>query len=195
MKKTDLRLAALVLAAGESKRFGEENKLLFEVSGKALLRIVVDALVELEWSELMVVLGHEAEAVEKILAGSGARCLRNPRYREGMGSTLGFGIRNLDTRAIDGVLVSLGDLPRLKNRHVTAVIEAFESCGGDRVVIPTFQGRRGHPVCFPLRMVGELSKLSGDRGARKLIDSEEPPPLLLPMSDDACIRDMDTKNA
>jgi len=185
-------LVAIVLAAGESKRFGASNKLLHRVDGVPLVNRVLAALSGRLISETIVVLGHESEQVAEVLVGENLRIVRNPDFHLGMGSSLRCAVSALKRPFPGGVLVCLADLPDLSRAHVRAVVERFWEASGDSIVVPVYEGKRGHPVCFPRQLLPELEELSGDEGARKIIESRKETVVFLNFDDDACIRDMDS---
>ncbi|MDQ8199092.1 nucleotidyltransferase family protein [Pelagicoccus enzymogenes] len=187
-----MRLGAVVLAAGQSRRFGVANKLLHVVDGEPLLARVLAAFEGLDLAEVVVVTGYQANRIEPLLEGRKLRSVFNASFEEGMGSSLACGVRSLEDAGLDGLLLSLGDLPRLKRQHVARVIQAFQRKGGEAIVQPRFQGVRGHPVCFPKRCLESLKALSGDQGAREVLATEGDSVVFLDMDDDACVRDMDT---
>lgn len=191
MSSFEPRLGVVLLAAGESKRFGKENKLLYQIDGDSLLRRSLDAMLSVAPDDFVVVVGHQAEEIESLVRDRPVRCIRNARYREGMGTSLACGAAALNAQALDGVLVCLGDLPSLEARHAAAIVSRFVEIEADKIVVPRFRGKRGHPVCFPIRMVAELGKLSGDSGARDLILRNPRFVEFLEMPDDGCIRDLD----
>jgi molybdenum cofactor cytidylyltransferase len=157
-------VAALVLAAGRSSRAGG-SKLLAMLDGKPLLRHAVDAALASRAASVTVVTGHAADAVAAALAGSGARLVHNPRFAEGLSTSLATGIGAIDA---DGALVVLADMPRVTAATIDRLIAAFEA--GAEIVVPTNGGRRGNPVLWHRRYFGELATLSGDTGARSLIE-------------------------
>jgi molybdenum cofactor cytidylyltransferase len=157
-------VAALVLAAGRSSRAGG-SKLLAMLDGKPLLRHAVDAALASRAASVTVVTGHAADAVAAALAGSGARLVHNPRFAEGLSTSLATGIGAIDA---DGALVVLADMPRVTAATIDRLIAAFEA--GAEIVVPTNGGRRGNPVLWHRRYFGELATLSGDTGARALIE-------------------------
>lgn len=186
------RLSAVVLAAGQSKRFGLENKLLHEVDGVPLLRRVLRCFEEVGLKEVWVVLGYESEEVSRVLIGTAAKTVVNSRFEEGMGTSLACGVGALGTEDIEGFLLCLGDLPHLTGRHVEKVVEAFCSEGGHKIIVPVFEDTRGHPVCLPARYRTDLARLSGDEGAKRLIERNSSVVRFLPMPDSGCIQDLDS---
>lgn len=166
------RVAGLVLAAGASTRMGAgRNKLLEEVEGAPLIHGPVDALLSAEVDEVLVVLGHDEEGVRACLRSRPVRLVRHARWAEGMAGSIACGIRAIERRTsgIEGVLVTLGDLPGLRARHVRPLLEAFDSAPPGAIFRPSHGGRPGHPVLFDRRYWRELAGLRGDEGARDLL--------------------------
>ncbi len=163
---------AVILAAGPSLRFGESNKLLFEVAGRPMLLRVVDAVKAGGVGKTVVVTGADYASITSLLLGYGVKLVRNERWPEGMGTSLAKGVKALDRENCGGILVCLGDLPFLSSRMVRRVIGVFRQQGCERIVVPKFKGRRGHPVIFPGSYGMELGKLAGDEGARSILNSE-----------------------
>lgn len=167
MSRRAPRVAALVLAAGRSARMGGVNKLLAEIGGRPLLARVVDALLATPARPLIVVTGHQARAVSAALGGRDLRFVHNPEYAEGIGASIRTGVRALEAK-LDGALVCLGDLPHLCAASVADLLDAFAP---DRISVPVHGGRRGHPVLFGRRFFDELARLTGDRGARGVLEA------------------------
>lgn len=194
------RVVGLVLAAGASTRMGAgRNKLLEEVDGKPLVVWPVDALREAGVEAVFAVTGHEAARVEAVLDGA-ARPLRFDGWAEGMGASLAFGVRALSRRVEwDGLIVCLGDLPRVRAGVVRRVVDAFVgaaeesgAAGLDRVCVPTVDGRDGHPVLFGSAHRPALEALEGDRGARTVIEAAGSRVLRIEVADTSILRDVDT---
>ena len=165
------KIHAVILAAGSSRRFGKGNKLLMEVNGRSMLQRVVDAVLIGGVDGTVVVTGADHASVTSLLRGSGVKLVRNERWEEGMGTSLATGVKALDGKNCGGILVCLGDLPFLSSRMVGRVIEVFRQNGCERIVVPKVKGRRGHPVIFPGSYRKELGKITGDEGARSLLNS------------------------
>lgn len=162
------RVAAIVLAAGRSTRFGPENKLLASVQGEPMVRRAVRAALGSAAAETIVVTGHMAEAVEGALAGLPVRFARNPDYAEGQSTSLRVGIAAVP-EGCEAAVVLLGDMPLVDAATVDRVIGAYRPQAGALVVVPTHEGRRGNPVLWSRRFFRDLQGLTGDLGARSLI--------------------------
>lgn len=199
------RIAAIVLAAGRSARMGAAtNKLLEVVAGRPLVAWPVDAMREAGLAPIVVVTGFEAARVRESLADRGCVFVEHERWGEGMGSSLAAAVSRLDSISpeLDAVVVSVGDLPGLRARHVDSVIAATPAESGgalrsvrERIVVPTCRGRAGHPVLFGRFCWGELARLSGDRGGRSVVAAHGERVVRIDLDDEAILVDIDTPDA
>lgn len=183
-------MAALVLAAGRSTRFGPENKLLAELEGRPLVAHVVAAVQAAGLAPLLVT-GHEAEAVRAAVPM--LRAVHNPDYAEGMATSLRAGISALPA-TVGAVLVLLGDMPRVKASTLRALIAAAQT-PGVKAVVPAYAGRRGNPVLLKRALFPSIMALHGDSGARKLLDAAGDAVLVLEVDDPGVLADFDTPEA
>jgi len=186
------RVAGLVLAAGSSSRMPEGNKLLEEVEGVPMVARAVDVLVEAGVDEVMVVTGHQAEAVEDALGDRPVRTVHNPRHVEGMSTSLRAGVASLPP-GVDGVLVMLGDMPRVQPEHVRAVVGGFGPDEGRAICIPVHAGKRGHPVLLASRFFPDILGIRGDVGARGVVADHPDLVYEVPVDDPGVLLDVDTR--
>ena len=161
-------IAAVILAAGRSTRMGGPNKLLAELGGKPMVRIVTEQVLGSKASSVTVVTGHQAAEVEKALAGLKVKFVRNPDFAAGLASSVRTGIAAVPETA-DGAVVCLGDMPLIDAKLIDRLIEAFAPDRGHLVAVPVSDNRRGNPVLWSRRFFKELMTLDGDIGARNLI--------------------------
>jgi molybdenum cofactor cytidylyltransferase len=161
-------VAAVILAAGRSTRMGGPNKLLAELGGKTLVRIVTEQALASKASSVIVVTGHQADQVESALAGLKVKFVRNGDFADGLASSVKAGIAAVPAAA-DGAVVCLGDMPLIDARLIDRLIGAFAPDRGNLIAVPVSDGRRGNPVLWSRRFFGELMTLDGDIGARHLI--------------------------
>jgi molybdenum cofactor cytidylyltransferase len=185
------RVAALILAAGQSRRMGAQNKLLAPLDGAPLVTRAVDAALASRARPVVVVTGHEADAVRAALAGRDLVWAENPDAASGMASSLRAGLAALPA-SVDAVLVCLGDMPRVTAAHLDAIAAAYDPAGDATIVVPTHQRKRGHPVLFARRHFAEMAGLEGDVGARALIDAHADAVRLVPVDDSGVTLDVDT---
>ena len=183
-------IAALLLAAGASRRFGGGlQKLVQDLNGRPVVRWSAESLIGAPVDEVIVVVGSSDGPVRDALAGLNVRFVRNAAADEGMASSIAVGVSAL-TAETQAVLVALGDEPLVGRDPVRRVIERYRQ-GGASVIAPTFRGVRGHPVLFDRTVFPELAALSGDRGARAVAD-RDPARLALVELDVAKPVDVDT---
>ena len=188
------KIAAVVLAAGQSRRMGQVNKLLAPVDGKPMVSHVIESLQASQARPLAVVTGHDYAAVEAVLPKNGFTLTHNPNYASGLSSSLRRGLAALP-EDIDGALVCLGDMPRISKAVVNRLIAAFNPVEGRAICVPTWQGKRGNPVLFARRFFAEMLEVAGDTGARALIGEHAEVVCEVPMDDDAVLLDIDTPEA
>ena len=162
------RIAAVVLAAGQSRRMGPENKPLAELGDKTMVAQVVEQALASRAAPVVVVTGHQREAVEAALHDLDIQCVHNPDYARGLSTSLHRGLAAVPAEA-DGVVVCLGDMPRVEAAAIDRLIAAFNPLEGRAVCVPTWGGKRGNPVLFARRFLAEMQEIEGDVGARHLI--------------------------
>ncbi|MEL6961974.1 MAG: molybdopterin-binding/glycosyltransferase family 2 protein [Pseudomonadota bacterium] len=187
-------VAALVLAAGRSTRMGQENKLLVDIDGKPMVNHAIDAMLNSKVDHVVVVIGHEAEAVREVIGERAVTIAYNPAFAEGLSTSLAAGIDALPTN-IDGVLVGLGDMPRLGPGDIDRLVAAFDPSEGRAICVPTVNGKRGNPVLFSNEFLDEIRGIEGDVGARHLIGAHHDRVFEVEMGNDAALIDVDTKDA
>ena len=188
------RIAALVLAAGQSRRMGSRNKLLASVDGVPMVVRAVDAAMPGVNAGVYVVTGHEHEQVAGALAGRDVQVVHNPRYAEGLSTSLSRGLAAL-TQDVDGVLICLGDMPRVTTAHIESLVEAFNPLEGRAICVPMWEGKRGHPVLWARRFFAEMADIKGDVGARHLLGEYAELVCEIPVTDDGVLLDVDSPAA
>jgi molybdenum cofactor cytidylyltransferase len=180
-------VAALVLAAGGSTRMGDRHKLTASLGDRPLVAHAVDTVLASRARPVVVVTGHQAEAVRASLGGREVTFVANPEWSTGLASSLRAGLAGLP-QAVDGVLVCLGDMPRIRAATLDALLDAFT--GPQSIVTPEYLGRRGHPVLFGRGHFAELARTTGDVGARALLERHAP--RAVPVADPGVLVDVDT---
>ncbi len=171
-----VRVAAVVLAAGRSLRMAPRNKLLVEdADGVAMAARVVRACCASRVDEVVVVVGHEAGAVEAAVRALGdgvlggrVRFVRAAGFADGMSVSLRAGVASLGG-GIGAALVCLGDMPMVGAEAMDTVMGAWCPDAARLIVVPVHGGERGNPVLWDRRYFAEMAGLSGDVGARGLL--------------------------
>jgi molybdenum cofactor cytidylyltransferase len=155
---------------------------------------VVDALLASSARPVIVVTGHEAEALRTALSRRDVIFVHNPDYADGLSTSLKSGLAALP-EGCDGVLVCLGDMPKLRPLHINRLIAAFNPAEGRAICVPTSSGERGNPVLWGADYFAEMQTVKGDIGAKHLIGIYDDQVCEVVMEDDAVLRDIDTPQA
>jgi molybdenum cofactor cytidylyltransferase len=188
------RVAALLLAAGQSSRMGGPNKLLAEIGGQPMVARTAQRLLSSHARPIIAVLGNQADDVDAALGRLPVERVRNPAFAEGLSTSLKRGIAALPPD-IDGVIVCLGDMPLVAGRDLDRLIAAFNSLEGRAIVVPTRGGKRGNPVLWARRFLPEMAELAGDVGAKHLIGEHADQVFEVEMDSDGVLVDVDTPDA
>jgi molybdenum cofactor cytidylyltransferase len=185
-----VNISAILLGAGESKRMGKD-KLSLPWGKETVLEHCLRILLQSEVNEVIVVLNHPFLQLANGRKESRLKVVFNPRYRDGMSTSIRRGLRVVDPRS-QGVLIALGDQPRLNTRTINYLIRAF-ALGRGKIVIPFFQRKMGHPVIFHRRYERELKRLKGDVGGRSIIERHPQEVMKVRVRSSGVIRDIDTR--
>lgn len=189
------RIAALLLAAGGGRRLGGRPKALLPHRGRPLVEHAVAVLRAAGCSRIHVVLGAEAATVRARAELPGCVLVDNPRWADGMGSSLRAGLESLAGTGAEAALVSLVDQPGIGPEAVARVLAAYESAGaGKALVAAAYGGERGHPVLFGAEhWAGIAATATGDRGARAYLKAHADEITLVECGDVARPYDIDTE--
>ena len=161
--------AAIVLAAGLSRRMGRP-KLLLDLRGKPVIRHTTERLFAAGLKQVLVVVGPQHDALGKALEGLDVRLVVNPAPEAGQGSSVSAGIRALPP-GTGAALIALGDQPGLSTDVIRKLREALESTGKS-IAAPRYADGLGNPVLFAAEVFPELLVLAGDRGARSVVEKD-----------------------
>jgi len=188
-------IAALVLAAGRSRRMAPHNKLLVaDRTGKTMIARVVDNVLSSNARPVLVVTGHQAEQIQHALGGRPVRYVHAADYAEGLSASLKAGIAAVPDECA-AALVCLGDMPLVTGRMIDRLLSAYDPDEGRLIVLPTFRGKQGNPMLWDRRFFAEILQISGDSGARFLVGKHVEIVAEVEMADDAVLRDFDTTDS
>jgi len=163
-------ISAIVPAAGLSSRMGGPlPKPLLPWGASTVIETVVSTLLAAGVADVIVVTGHQREAVEAALAGRAVRCVHNLDYAGGeMLSAIQAGMAAAHP-ASAGALLALADQPQMQLDVVQQVLRAFDDSAGQALVIPSYAMRRGHPILLPRRLWDEVLALPAGATLRTAI--------------------------
>jgi len=184
------RCAAVVLAAGLSRRMGAQNKLLLPMAGQPMIRRVVASVLAAGFDEVVVVLGHQAEDVQNALAPLEVRCVINSDFETGQVSSVRTGLGAL-TRPSDAVLVCLGDQPLLDSGDLRALRAAYAARPHGSILVPMRGNRRGNPVLMDWQSARETLERGLAFGCRQFMDENPERVYRWQAPNDHFVRDVD----
>jgi molybdenum cofactor cytidylyltransferase len=184
-------IAGIILAAGESKRFGQPKQLL-DWKGQSFVRVVAKTALEAGLSSVLVVTGANAEPIELVLKDLNVTVTKNEEWRSGQGSSISNGVRTLTLSGhskIGGVIFLLTDQPQVTTSILHALVEKHAQ-GLYPIVAPLVIDQRANPVLFDRATFTDLLALEGDVGGRAIFHKHRVE--YLPWHDDRLLLDVDT---
>lgn len=185
------RCSAVVLAAGQSSRMGGPNKLLLPLEGEPLVRRTVRTVLESGVQETVVVTGHQAREVTRVVLDLPVTVQPNLRHEDGQMRSVAAGVAAL-ARATDAILVCPGDMPLLTAEDLLALIAAYRAHPEASIVIPRHEGARGNPIVFAAAYAPEVAAGRRLIGCRKLAQQYPEETWYFEVAHDRYTTDLDT---
>ncbi len=182
-------IAGLILAAGESRRMGRDKALL-AYRGRTFLETILSTLRRAGVERIVVVLGHHADEIQKGVNLKGASVVVNRDYRLGQTSSLQAGLRALEGEEVEAVVLCLVDHPAVTVATIRKLAESFRKTRLP-VVVPKFQGRRGHPVVLSRALFEQFGSLAPDQGANTVVRKYREATELVEVNDPGVLLDVD----
>jgi len=172
-EKKSYKLKKILLAAGESKRFGNKNKLSEMINSKPMINHILDTLFEIfDPEELTIIVGHEHRIIKNLIFNKKIKILENLDYKKGIGTSIALGVKHLETD-IDGVMIIPADMPYINSKDLINLEKKFMELNCEKVVMPEHNSRIGNPVILPRIYFNILKNLKDDFGARSLIRKKD----------------------
>jgi len=182
-------ISAILLAAGQSKRMGGENKLTKEIQGVPLIKHSVKNILSSSINELIVVVGHHREIIEKLIdKNKKTKFVFNKNFESGIASSIKTGLNNLSKKT-EAFFICLGDMPMVNKKIYNLLIK---SKNNKQIIIPAYQGQQGNPVLFSYSMKEKIMNIRGDIGAKKILEINKDKILNLETNDQSVIKDFNT---
>ena len=186
------RVGCIVLAAGTSSRFGDENKLLAEIEGEALVRRAAASALASSIDEVVVVVGHEANAVHETLSGFDVEFVTNDDYERGQSTSVHAGVAAARERDWDAAVFALGDMPHVDPDSIEQLLKAYAADRGT-ILAAAYDRKRGNPTLFDAAHFDALAAVEGDTGGRELIVGNDDA-ALVETDDPGVVRDVDRRD-
>jgi molybdenum cofactor cytidylyltransferase len=188
------KLAAVILAAGASRRYQDGNKLLAEFGNGPLIRIVAEHVLQSAVENIVVVTGNDRKSIEIALEGLPLRFAHNETWQDGLGGSIALGISSVTTAA-DGAFIVLGDTPFVRGKLLDALGKAFDQTDGESIVFPVLpDGVQRNPVLWPREFFPQLVRLRGDKGAKSLLGRYASRCIAVSGFPEAAFNDIDTRD-
>lgn len=188
-------IGAIILAAGSSRRFGDDKRRSVLPSGQSILEESIHKAASVI-DEVVVVLrfgdSQFAKELDEKIDNPDVKYFCAPDSAQGMGSSLANGMKN--ARVWQAALVFLGDMPFVQAETVESLLAEYEfrrhDC--DPIVLPSREGKSGHPVLFDKAYFSDIEALHGDKGAKSVIDAHGDKVFSVEVADPGVIYDIDT---
>ena len=188
-------IAAIILAAGESLRMGTAKALLpfSKINGfqTTFLQNLIDVFTHSRAEPILVVLGSNVETIRSQTKFGNARSIINKNYKDGMLSSIQAGLKALANDSVEGALICPVDHPNIDIEVIENLITTFES-QSSLITLPTYKGRRGHPVLFSQAVFAEIEQAPKMIGARQVVWDHSDEVVELPTANPSVAIDIDT---
>ena len=184
-------ISAILLAAGLSKRMNNDNKLIKKINGQILINLSLKNILTSSIDEVIVVLGHQKEIIEKIISkNKKIKIINNKNYKNGLASSIKLGLNHLNKNT-EAFFICLGDMPFVESKIYNQMIE-FKN--NNEIIIPTYDGQKGNPVLFSKSFKEKIMSIDGDLGAKKIIEANKNKIFFLEISDKSILKDFNYSN-
>jgi len=184
-------ISAILLTAGQSKRMDGENKLTKEIQGVPLIKHSVKNILASSVDELIIVLGHQKEIIEKLIdKNEKIKFVFNKDFESGMASSIKTGIDNLSDKT-EAFFICLGDMPMVSHNIYNQLIKSKDN---KEIIVPTYKGQQGNPVLFSILMKDKIMNIEGDLGAKKILEANKDKILNLAINDEGVIKNYNSVN-
>ena len=187
-------ISAILLAAGESKRMVDENKLIKKYKSIPLIKHAVSNVLNSPIDELIIVLGYQKKSIEKIIGeNKKIKFIVNPNFENGIASSIKKGLDSL-SKETEAFFICLGDMPNVNKEIYNQLINASFGNKDKEIFVPYYQERQANPILFSKKMKDEIQKIEGDFGAKKIIADNEKKVFKLSTQDKGVITDFNKIN-
>jgi len=185
-------ITAILLAAGQSKRLKDENKLTKLFKGKPLINHILFSLIKSKVNKIIVVLGFDHLKIKtKLLKSKKIKFAINKNYKKGMSSSIKTGLKKLPKNS-QGFLIVLGDMPNITKTTINKICTLIARSDKE-IILPKFKNRTGNPIGFKQSMIKNIYKIKGDRGAKNIIKKNNKKIKLLNINSKSILTNLNTK--
>jgi len=173
-------ISAILLAAGQSKRMNGENKLTKKIQGSPLIKLSIKNILASSVNELIIVFGYQKEIIEKLIdKNEKIKFIFNKDFESGMASSIKCGLDNLSEKS-EAFFICLADMPMVSHDIYNQLIKSKDN---KEIIVPTYKGQQGNPVLFNKSMKEKIIDITGDVGAKKILELNKDKILNLEIND------------
>ena len=182
-------ISAILLAAGQSKRMGDENKLVKNFQGIPLIKHSVRNILASFIGELIIVLGHQKEIIEKLIdKNEKIKFVFNQDFESGMATSIKTGLNHLSEET-EAFFICLGDMPMVNKDIFNRLIK---SKNNREIIVPTYKNKQGNPILFSKSMKKKIMTIEGDVGAKKILELNKDKILNIETNDQSITKNFNT---
>ena len=183
-------ISAILLAAGQSKRMNGENKLIKEIQDIPLIKLSVKNILASSIDELIIVLGYQKEIIEKLIdKNEKIKFVFNKDFESGMASSIKTGLDNLSEKT-EAFFICLGDMPMVNHDIYNQLIKSKDN---KEIIVPTYKGQQGNPVLFNKSMKEKIMSITGNIGAKQILELNKDKILNLEINDQNITKGFNTQ--
>jgi|TARA_Y100000310_G_C20655154_1_gene801604 molybdenum cofactor cytidylyltransferase len=184
-------ISAILLAAGQSKRMNGENKLTKKIKGIPLVKYSIQNILASSIDELIIVLGYQKEIIEKLIdENDKIKIAFNKDFKNGISYSIKVGISCLSEKS-ESFFICLGDMPMVNKNIYNQLIK---SRSNNKIIVPTYKGQQRNPVLFDKSMKRKIMNITGDAGAKKILELNKDKILNVEINDQSITKSFDTKD-
>jgi len=182
-------ISAILLAAGQSKRMGDENKLVKNFQGIPLIKHSVRNILASFIGELIIVLGHQKEIIEKLIdKNEKIKFVFNQDFESGMATSIKTGLKHLSEET-EAFFICLGDMPMV-NKDIFNLL--IKSKNNREIIVPTYKNKQGNPILFSKSMKKKIMTIEGNVGAKKILELNKDKILNIETNDQSITKNFNT---
>jgi len=183
-------ISSILLAAGQSKRMKNENKLLKKYKKKYLINHILQSLIKSKVNKIIVVLGHENRKIKEIsLKSKKITFVFNSQYLKGISTSIKCGLKKISKKNI-GFLIAHADMPLVSKTIFNTLCSGLKNKKKE-IFVPVYKKKAGNPLAFKYSMIKSFKKIKGDIGAKKLIRSNKSKVQLVKIKSKSILIDFD----
>ena len=195
-------ISVIMLAAGQSARMGGENKLTKNLNGTPLIKYAIKNILGSSINELIIVLGYEKEILEETIGDhKKIKFVYNENFKDGMASSIKIGLNHISQKS-EAFFISLGDMPMINQNIYNKLIKSRYKYNKNlrpdlkkEIFVPTYEGKESNPVLFSIFMKNKIMSISGDVGAKEVLELNKDKILNVDIKNKNITIDFDTKDS